>query len=78
MGRVNNGAVKPMMTDKNNKRMIRIISASDNPTILALRCFSTGNLPATMEIKIILSTPNTISRKVNVNKLIQVLASEKI
>lgn len=46
-----------MMTDKNNNKIMRIISASDKPTNLALRCFSTGNLPATMEMKIILSTP---------------------
>jgi hypothetical protein len=47
------------------------------PINLALGCSSMDNLLEAIVMKIILSIPRTISRKVSVNKLIQTAGLEK-
>ncbi len=51
--------------------------ASSKPMFLALRCWDGSSLSEIIEIKMILSTPNTISRKVRVSRLTQMEGSEK-
>jgi hypothetical protein len=51
----------------NNKPILKI-RARESPIFLALACLSAGSLLDTMEIKIILSTPNTISKNVSVSR----------
>jgi hypothetical protein len=47
-----------------------------SPIFRALPCSAGGSFPARMEMKMILSTPRTISRMVSVKRLIQALGSE--
>jgi hypothetical protein len=61
-----------------NKRPILKKRASINPSLLAFACCSTGNLLETIEIKMMLSTPRTISKKVKVSNAIQVSDCMKI
>ena len=58
-----------MVIPKSNT--IRINIAKNIPIFVAFFLFSSGNFPVTIDMKMILSIPNTISRKVNVNKAIQ-------
>ena len=51
--------------------------ANTNPMVLALFGWDGSSLSEIMEIKIILSTPNTISKKVSVSRLIHTEGSEK-
>ena len=52
-------------------KAIRINIARNKPILVALFRFSGGNFPVTIDIKMILSIPRMISRKVNVNKATQ-------
>jgi hypothetical protein len=61
-----------------NNNAIRIIKANDKPNIRAFFCSFCGNLSETIEIKIILSIPNTTSSIIKVNKLIKPSAVNKI
>jgi hypothetical protein len=54
-----------------NNNAILINMAKNIPIFVALLRFSTGNFPVTIDMKIMLSIPRIISRKVNVNKAIQ-------
>ena len=54
-----------------NNKAILISRASVKPIALAFPCCSLGSFPATIETKITLSIPNTISNKVRVSKLIK-------
>ena len=60
-----------------NNNTIRKTIARIRPILVALGRSSSGNLLEEMEIKIILSMPSTISRKVSVNRLIQTAAEPK-
>jgi hypothetical protein len=51
--------------------------ASIKPIVLAFFCLSGESLSEIIEMKIMLSTPRTISRKVRVSKLIHTAGSEK-
>jgi hypothetical protein len=51
--------------------------AKTRPILVAIFCCSSGILPAAMDIKIILSTPRTISRKLRVKRLNQTAELEK-
>jgi hypothetical protein len=66
-----------MIVDIPNKRIILKTIASNMPINLALGCSSIDNLLEAIVMKIILSIPRTISRKVSVNKLIQTAGLEK-
>jgi hypothetical protein len=61
----------------NNKQILKII-ANSKPMFLAFLCCSTGSLSDKMEIKIMLSTPRTTSKKANVKRLIQICGSAKL
>ena len=52
-----------------NKRTILSTIAKSSPIFVALFCSPTGNLLEVIEIKMILSTPSTISRNVSVKRL---------
>ncbi len=45
--------------------------AKNIPSLVAFLRFSAGSFPVAIEIKIILSIPNTISKKVKVKRAIQ-------
>ena len=51
--------IQPTILNKNN----RTTNASSNPMLRANLFFSEGNLSVTIEIKIMLSIPSTISNK---------------
>src|SRR5690606_37132293 len=59
-----------------NRRATRITNASNNPSRLALFCCASGSLPLKMEIKTMLSMPNTISSTVSVSSDIQISGSK--
>jgi hypothetical protein len=65
---LNNGVVNVInqLIDKSKRTLVTI--ANDKPMFLALRCFILGNLPVIIEIKIMLSIPNTISSITSVSK----------
>ena len=50
--------------------MTRITSANISPRVRARACSDLGNLPARIEMKMMLSTPSTISSIVSVIRLI--------
>jgi hypothetical protein len=54
-----------------NNSAILMNMARNIPIFVALFRFSGGNFPVTIDIKMMLSIPSIISRKVNVNKAIQ-------
>ena len=60
-----------MIQVKEKSKPILVIIARERPMILALFRFSAGNLPARIEMKIILSIPKTISRTVKVRSAIR-------
>ena len=60
-----------------NKSTIRKPIASSKPMFTAFFCCSFGNLLDAIEIKIILSTPSTISKNVKVNNAIHASGLEK-
>jgi hypothetical protein len=68
---LNSGLVRCIIHVSENKRAILVIIASASPTTLAFFRLSTGSLPASMEIKMMLSIPKTISRTVNVSRAIK-------
>ena len=51
--------------------------ARNNPILVAFLRLSGGNFPVAIDIKIILSIPKTISRKVNVISAIQASGFKK-
>jgi hypothetical protein len=53
-------------------------SAKNKPNLREDSCCAFFNLPVTMDIKMILSTPNTISKMVKVSKLIHASAVVKM
>jgi hypothetical protein len=75
---VNKGFVKPIIHVIHIKRAILNKSAAASPIVLTLACFSSGNLLETIEIKIILSIPSTISKKVKVANAIHASTDKKI
>jgi hypothetical protein len=76
-GRVNKGSFNFIIQVMVSKRPMRNIIASKSPMVLAFFCLSGESLSEIIDIKIILSTPSTISRKVRVSKLNQTAGSEK-
>ena len=60
-----------------NKSAIRINIAKNKPICVAFFLFSSGNLPVTIEINIILSIPKIISKKVNVKSAIHASGFKK-
>ena len=64
--------------ERNNNKITRTTSAIVKPMLRARLRLCCGSLLATNEMKIILSTPKTISRKVSVSKLIQAEGCKKI
>src|SRR5690349_9440580 len=61
-----------MIHRKDNNKRILVNTASEIPVVRARFCWSCGNLPARIEIKMMLSTPNTSSSTINVINAIQV------
>ena len=57
-------------------RPIRITRASASPIRRALACWATGSRPETIERKMTLSMPSTISSAVSVSRLAQAFGSE--
>ena len=68
----NNGAVRRMSHEIENRRAIRMNIARNSPSLRARGCCARGSLPARIEMKITLSTPRTISSDVSVTRAIQV------
>jgi hypothetical protein len=68
---VNKGFVKRIKKERVSKSNDLNNIANTNPMFLVSLCFSAGSLSVTMEIKIILSMPRTISRNVSVRRAIQ-------
>jgi hypothetical protein len=60
---------KPTIQEILKSKITRIISAIIKPIARALPCLAFGSFPAIMEIKMILSIPNTISNTDKVSKL---------
>ena len=69
-----NPKIYPIKSNKIILKTNAIISPNRCPLFLT----SAGSFWVTMEIKIILSTPSIISKKVSVAKLIQVAGSKKM
>jgi hypothetical protein len=75
---VKSGAFSPTIQVIPSSSRTRKISARVKPILRARPCWSWGSLPATIEIKMMLSMPSTISIKVSVRRLIQVSTLKKI
>jgi hypothetical protein len=75
--RVKRGSVSLMIQVMVSKRIILKNIAISNPILLAFGCLFAGSLSDTIEIKMILSTPKTISRKVSVTRLTHIEGSVK-
>ena len=54
-----------------NSNAIRINMAKKSPILVAFLRFSCGNFPVTIEMKMMLSIPKIISKKVKVKSAIQ-------
>lgn len=63
------GFCKEIKMDIPNKRITRKIMARKRPMFLALGWSTLGSREAVMDMKMMLSIPKTISKKVKVNKL---------
>ena len=72
---VNHGSVSRMIQDSENSSSTRVIMAPSRPMRRARGCCSGGSFPDRMEMKMMLSTPRTISRKVSVARAIQICGS---
>ena len=75
---LNHGSFIAIKTVIPNSSAIRINIAKNIPILVALLRCSTGSFPVAIEIKMMLSMPNTISKNVNVNKAIQAFGFDKI
>jgi hypothetical protein len=69
------GAVSPMSHLIDSSRRIRVTSAKARPMVRARACWARGSLPARIEMKMTLSIPRTISRKLNVTRLTHAFGS---
>jgi hypothetical protein len=69
------GSVNPISHLMDSSSRIRVTNAKPRPMVRALTRWVGGSFPARIEIKITLSIPRTISRKVNVTRLTQVFGS---
>ena len=71
-----NTAVSSLATQASvNKSNILVPNAAIRPNCRALCCWDSGSLFARIEINTMLSMPRTISRRVSVNRLIQIAGS---
>ena len=68
-GTVKSGAVIFVRMKMKFSSSTRVMSASARPMLRALPCWSAGSLPERIEMKMMLSTPRTISRTVSVTRL---------
>ena len=75
---VNRGSTKPMIHVIPRRKQILTIMANASPVLRACRRNSSGSLLETMEIKITLSMPSTISRKQRVRRASQASAFRNI
>jgi hypothetical protein len=66
------GEVSLITQDSENRRRMRVPIASSKPRRRADACLACGNRPDRMEMKMMLSTPRTISRKVSVARAIRI------
>ena len=64
------GSLRPISQLIVSNNPTRKTIANPKPMFLALFCWSFGSLSDNIEMKMMLSTPKTISKKVRVNKLI--------
>ena len=67
---VNRGVVIWTRYDAKHRKMMRMTSAPARPSLRPMCCFSAGRRFVVMEMNTKLSTPKTISRKINVTRLI--------
>ena len=75
MGNTNSGEVSRMIQASEASRAIRVPIASSRPSRRArLRC-AAGRRPTRIEMKMMLSTPSTISSAVSVARAIQAFGS---
>src|SRR5687768_11589050 len=64
-----------MIHASENNSSTRVTMAPSSPSRLAFACCSSGSFPERIEMKMMLSTPRTISRKVSVPSAIQICGS---
>src|SRR5688572_26002905 len=75
---LNRSVVRPMTQLSENSSSRRESIAKPSPRRRALSLRWSGSRPTRMEMKMMLSTPRTISRAVSIAKAIQVLGSSRI
>src|SRR5512145_504520 len=73
---VNHGVVSLLIHASENSSRTRVSIAASSPRRRARACWFAGSLPDRIEMKMTLSTPRTISRKVSVARAIQTWGSE--
>ncbi len=66
------GAVSLIIQASENSSPIRVTIAPSRPMRRARGCWSAGSFPDRIEMKMMLSTPRTISRNVSVASAIQI------
>ena len=74
---VNSGSVSLMTQASENRSRIRVTIASSKPIAAPSAAAPWGSFPDRMEMKMMLSTPRTISRKVSVARAIRISGSER-
>ena len=72
---LNSGSVSRMIQASDSSSRMREPIASDRPSRRARSRFSGGSRPTRIEMKMMLSTPSTISRAVRVARATQALGS---
>ncbi len=75
-GKTKSGLVSPTIQESESKSRMRMTMARARPICRAFFCFAAGSLSARIEMKITLSIPRTISRRVRVRSPIQACGSE--
>jgi hypothetical protein len=72
---VKSGVVRRAIQAIENSSSTRVSIAPSSPIFRARFCWSGGSFPERIEMKMMLSTPRTISRKVSVARAIQICGS---